>query len=162
MTEHVWGYRIPPEEIGPVVHGAALLGRGPGVVVALECVFGHAVGLHLWVRAFVTGPAAAIAWQHALEHRLIGTPTDQADPRAFALIAEVNGKRGPVDQSKVESTGSDGLLDVHASYWVSELADDGLLTVSVTWPLVGLPSTTTVLHLDDLSDLDRRVIPLRG
>ncbi len=69
-------------------------------------------------------------------------------------------RTGTADDSQVERSGSAGQFQLVASYWVDELPVDRRLTLTVEWPEIGLPESTTELQLDDLTDLNTRVVPL--
>ena len=47
MRAHRWGAVVEPTDLGAVVHGPVVLGRAPGIVAGLRCVFGHTDGLWL-------------------------------------------------------------------------------------------------------------------
>lgn len=152
MIEHVWSSDPLPEDLGVVVHGPVLLGRANGVAVGLRCVFAHPTGLHLPVVLVASGRGADLA-NRASFPGPEGAPT-------FRLLAEVNGRRGPVHHWRQGSEGGDGRFVMRAAYWVDELPHDRTLALTVAWPEIGLPRTSTTLLLGDLTDLESRVVAL--
>lgn len=153
MIERVWSDDPLPEDLGVVVLGPQRLGRASGVAVGLRCVFAHPTGLHLPVVLLATGDGADRA-------RRASFPGPDGAP-AFRLLAEANGKHGPVDHWRREAEGGDGHFVMRADYWVTELPHDRTLALTVAWPEIGLPQTSTTLHLEPLADLDSRVVSLR-
>lgn len=152
MIEPVWPDGPMPKDLGAVVLGPVLLGRASGVAVGLRCVFAHPTGLHLPLVLVATGGDADRANRASFPSR-DSAPT-------FRLLAEANGKHGPVDQWRQESQGWDGHFAMRADYWVAELPHDRVLALTVAWPEIGLPLTSTTHHLEPLADLDSRVVSL--
>jgi len=144
MIEHVWSYDPLPEDLGAVVHGPVLLARVDGVAVGLRCVFAHPTGLHLPVVLLANGHGADLANRASFPGR-VSTPT-------FRLLAEANGKRGRVDPWRQGSEGGDGRFEMRADYWVNELPDDRTLALTVAWPEIGLPQTSTTLLLGKMTE----------
>ncbi|WP_024288947.1 hypothetical protein [Cellulomonas sp. KRMCY2] len=153
MIEHVWSNDPLPEDLGVVVLGPVLLGRANGVAVGLRCVFAHPTGLHLLLVLLANGHGADLANRASF-------PGPDSAP-TFRLLAEANGKRGPVDHWRQGAEGGDGQFVMRADYWVNELPHDRTLALTVAWPEIGLPQTSTTLLLGNMTDLDRRVVSLR-
>lgn len=152
MGDHVWQYGPLPDALGAVVHEPTLLARGQGIAVGLRCVFAHPNGLHLPLVLAARGEPADLAGGAGFGH--------PDSPSRLLLTATVNGKRGLVEPVATSGSGGSGRFDSRQAYWISELPNDGLLRLVVSWPQIGLPGTATDLQLRDLEDLEHRVLPL--
>jgi hypothetical protein len=139
------------QELGGIAHGPVLLAAVDGVAVGLRCVFAHPTGLHLPLVLLARGVHADAANRrvrgHGDEFRLElgsadGAPTVRLD--AFAT----------------QGAGSDDEYRQESSYWHAGLPGDPDLTVTVSWPAIGLPPVTTPLRLPDLPGLARGAIRL--
>jgi len=152
MEDRAWPYGRPPDALGAVVHGPALLARQVGITVGLRCVFAHPDGLHIPLVLAARGEPADRAGSVRFG-RVESSPILQ-------LTATMNGRSGPVDSTQTEGRGGTGTFDQRSTYWINALPEDGRLRLSVAWPEIGLAETITDLLLGDLDDLEDRVIPL--
>lgn len=151
MENEAWMYGAPPDALGAVVHGPALLARDVGIAVGLRCVFAYAGGLLLPLALAVRGEPANLA----------GAVSFGNDPApTLRLVATMNGKSGAVESWRTEGLGGSGRYDLHSTYWISELPTDDRLRLTVAWPEIGLSETGTDLLLSELTDLENRVISL--
>jgi hypothetical protein len=137
-------------ELGSIAHGPLLLAAVDGVSVGLRCVFAHRTGLHLPLVLLARGVHADAANRrvrgHGDELRLeLGPPNaPMVGLDAFATLGS-----GDDDEYRQES-----------SYWHEGLPGDPDLTVTVSWPAIGLPPVTTPLRLPDLAGLAHAAIRL--
>lgn len=162
MTRHRWGAVPPPDDLGAVVHGPALLGRGERIAAGLRCVYAYPTGLSLPFVVRARGLAADVVARWSSE-TLAEDPVFPADHEPWSGVrfaVQVGDLTGPADpvglrgQGGLEDFDADGLL------WVGELPADGLVRITVSWAEAGLPVSTTDLRLGDLSDLPGRVVTL--
>ena len=159
---HRWPPAQPPDELGAVVHGPVVLGRAPGIVAGLRCVFAHTGGLLLPFVLRATGVQAEAAARQTFGH-LQGPVTDPGDTSPGstpAVFVEVGDRAGRADSSGGPSSGGEDGFEMEARYWIGEIPRDGRLRITVAWPQAGLPESRTVLTLDGLDDLSARVLPL--
>jgi hypothetical protein len=139
------------QELGSIAHGPVLLTSGDGVAVGLRCVFAHRTGLHLPIvliaRAVHADAAARRLRGHGDELRVELGPADGA--AMVRLSAFATQGAGGADEYRQES-----------SYWHPGLPSNSPLTLTVSWPAIGLPPASAVLQLPDLAVLARAAIPL--
>ncbi|NAZ74316.1 hypothetical protein GTQ99_02600 [Kineococcus sp. T13] len=162
MTLHRWPPTVPPDELGAVVHGPVILARATGIVAGLRCVFAHTTGLLLPFVLRAEGVQAEAASRQVFGH--IHEPiNDPHDTRSWSLPqvhVEVNDQAGFADSSGGPSSGGDDDFEMQARYWIDELPRDGRLSITVAWPQAGLSQTRTTLVLDDIDDLETKVLRL--
>jgi hypothetical protein len=143
--------REAAQELGSIAHGPVLLTTGHGVAVGLRCVFAHRTGLHLPIvliaRDVYADAAARRLRGHGDELRVELGPADGA--AMVRLSAFATQGAGGADEYRQES-----------SYWHPGLPSSSPLTLTVSWPAIGLPPASTVLQLPDLAGLGRAAIPL--
>jgi len=139
------------QELGSIAHGPVLLTTGDGVAVGLRCVFAHRTGLHLPIvliaRDVYADAAARRLRGHGDELRVELGPADGA--AMVRLSAFATQCAGGADEYRQES-----------SYWHPGLPSSSPLALTVSWPAIGLPPASAVLHLPDLAVLARAAIPL--
>jgi hypothetical protein len=139
------------QELGSIAHGPVLLTPGGDVAVGLRCVFAHRTGLHLPIvliaRDVHADAAARRLREHGDELRVELGPADGATMVRLSAFATQGA--GGADEYRQES-----------SYWHPGLPSSSSLTLTVSWPAIGLPPASAVLHLPDLADLARAAIPL--
>lgn len=162
--------------LGVVVHGPAVLSRGPDVGVGLRCAFGYPEGLLLSTELKAVGRAAQDVHDVSL-HPRSGRggrgrrPAPRESRPLSSLRFEVLEAGEPRDVSAHHhSTGHHGrggpdagtptpaaTMDVDwwlPAPWIAgprhpRPGEDGTVTVRVGWPEIGLPTTTTVLTLTE-------------
>ena len=162
MSRHRWPPAVAPDELGAIVHGPVILGRAPGIVAGLRCVFGHTGGLLLPFVLRASGVQAEAAGRQTFGylHEPITDPQDAGSGSGPKVYVEVNDRAGFADSSGGPSSGGEDDFDMQARYWIDEIPRDGRLRISVAWPQAGLPESHTVLTLEGLDDLQTRVLPL--
>ncbi|MFD0483202.1 hypothetical protein ACFQ46_11405 [Kineococcus sp. GCM10028916] len=181
MTEHHWPAQRPPHELGVIAHGPLILAHTPGITVGLRCIYAHPSGLHLplVLRAYGERIPAAAAWSYGNVRRYREAAPGTFDARANTfrtpkdtgevpysvpqLVVEVNDVRGVANTTgALHASDDEQVWGRDAAYWISDLPRDGLLSISLSWPQVGLPETQTDLTLTGIEDLASKVLPLLG
>jgi hypothetical protein len=162
VSAHRWNGAPPLGELGAVVHGPFVLGRGTGVAVAARCVFAHPGGLHLPIVMIASGVHAEAAQrQSGHEHRLPGhEPSPSPGWSYLELRAEVNGRAGELLAFAATSASGEDRYVQEGDYWIEELPADGTLRLTAAWPQVGLPPSATTLTLAGLPEAARQAISL--
>ena len=166
MDRGLWATATPPDgELGVVAHGPALLGRDPGIVAGLRCVFAHPTGLRLLVvvRA-VDVQAEAAHRQYGYGELRADVPTVRPGPPAtfsfLALRATVNGRSSDLEPYSESSSSSPDHYLQESDYWIGELPEDDLLGLAVSWPATGLAASWVDLVLPGVRELAATAIPL--
>ncbi|PPK98589.1 hypothetical protein CLV92_101288 [Kineococcus xinjiangensis] len=160
MEEHSWHGR-PPHDLGVIVHGPLILSRAPDIAAGLRAVVAYPSGLHLMLAYRAVGERAndARSWSYGRVRRYPGPTKD--NPYSFPhLHVTVNDHAGPAHTRGAMHNSGDDAFSVDASYWIDELPRDGRVGIALEWPHAGLPLTETVLTLQDLDDLEDRVLRL--
>ncbi|WP_432510097.1 hypothetical protein [Kineococcus sp. SYSU DK001] len=162
--------------LGVVVHGPAVLARGPGIGVGLRCAFGYPDGMVLSTDTKAVGPAAQEvhdvsprprSGRSRSRSRVPARPPRPHSALRFEVLQDGEPRETEV---LLHSTWSHGRGDPDAgtfepavtisvdwwlpSPWIAgprhpRPGEDGTVTVRTGWPEVGLPTTTTVLTLTD-------------
>ena len=139
-------------ELGSVAHGPLLLAAADGVAVGLRCVFAHRTGLHLPLVLVAVGVHADAAQRRVRGHGdglrvALGSGGGAATVRLLPFASQ--------------SAGSEDEYRQETAYWSSGLPDTEDLALTVSWPEIGLPATTTALRLPRLAALVRAAVALR-
>lgn len=147
----------PPEMIGGHVSGPVLIGRSPGVVVAVRQVLAYPVGVEIVVDAHARRPAPAgdpadPAFLFA-DHHELRFSLRFADGAHVTLDDEagLRSGRGPmltVCTAESSSGGPDDAEDVRMTLWTWPLPPPGPLTLTCSWPRRGLQDAGLVLDAD--------------
>ena len=125
------------QELGSIAHGPVLLTPGDGIAVGLRCVFAHRTGLHLPI-VLIARDVHADAAAHA------GSEDTGRTPRR----AGPGGRRPMVRLSAFATQGAGGADEYRqeSSYWHPGLPSSSTLTLTVSWPAIGLPPASAVLQ----------------
>lgn len=203
MREGTAGPSQPPGDLAPheellgvVVHSGMVLGRSPGVVVALRRITAFPAGLGVDAVALARGVHAEAAGRREREataQRRAGNTAQRQDEAAAQRQSEAAARSEGMaaaereharEQASIErrylptfdegdtlrlgvstpaadarwldpyastSSDTDDQYRLEASYWLTPLPRDGLLTLVCAWPEIGLPETRTDLILPDLA-----------
>ncbi|WP_432542607.1 hypothetical protein [Kineococcus sp. SYSU DK002] len=162
--------------LGVVVHGPAVLARGPGIGVGLRCAFGYPDGMVLSTDLKAVGPAARDVEDVSLRPRSGRgrsrgrVPARPPRPHSVLRFEVLEGGELREVEWLLHSTWSHGRgnpdagtiepavtisMDLWLPFpWIAgprhpRPGEDGTVTVRAGWPEVGLPTTTTVLTLTD-------------
>ena len=154
MVVHRWPALLPPAELGVVVHGPAILGRSPGIVAGLRCVFAQPGGLLLPVVIRAAGVQADAA-RRRIEPRSVRDESG-SEPR---LWAEIDGKSGVADAHQASASASEDDYESSPWYWLGAVPLNRRLRLTVSWPEAGLRESSTDLTLTGLDRLGD-VLPL--
>jgi hypothetical protein len=107
--------------------------------------------------------AAAAERQHTLEQARIERrhlPSfDEGDRLRLGMTISAGGTRW-LDAYASTSTEAEDHYRLEASYWLTPLPADGLLTLVCGWPEIGLPKTETDIILADLAVHAAEAFPL--
>ena len=139
------------EELGGIAHGPALLAAVDRITVGLRCVFAHPSGLHLPVMLVARGEPADVAQRRQTERLRHG------------LRLEVSsGEAGPTRLSAFSTAGEGnvGYYRQESEFWLAGLPDRRAVTLTVSWPEIGLAATAVVLQFPDLAARAETSIPL--
>lgn len=147
-----WSPGLPPDDLGAVVHGPAIISRSPGIVAGVRCVFAHATGLSLRVVVRAEGVQAEAAARRMHDHGRYD--------EGFVVTARVDDQSGPVLSGGGESSGGDDTFAADQGFWIEALPADGRLTLGIAWPEAGLAAGEVTLTLTGLDRLDSSVLPL--
>lgn len=150
-----------------MVHGAVLLAGSAerGVAAGLRCVFAHPGGLHLPIVVVASGiHAEAARRRQFLSAVSAGSrarePVARDPLRDLTMVVRINGREGRVDAFRGEASASDERFHRQADCWIPELPADGRLTITTSWPEIGLTPVTVDLRCDSLDGLPGRVVAL--
>ena len=162
MIRNPWGFELPDDALGAVVHGPVVLGRAPGVAVGVRCVFAHPGGLHLPVLLVARGVRGEAAQrQHGIPYEPRGyRPSASLRSSWLQVSARVNGATGSLQAVGEESSSGEDRYHQESQFWIGELPADGELHVTVAWPEIGLPESTTTLRFERLAAAAAGAIPL--
>lgn len=162
MIRHRWGALPPPEDLGAVVHGPVLLGRGERIAAGLRCVYAYPSGLNLpfVVRARGLGEEVVDRWASEPLAQDPVFPADHEPWSGIRFAVQVDDLTGPADPVGLAGQGGLEDFDAEGSLWVGTLPLDGRVRITVSWAEAGLPETSTELVLGDLSGLADRIVPL--
>jgi len=142
--------RVAAQELGNIAHGPMLIAADKGIVVGVRCVFAHSTGLHLPIVLVARGVNADAARRRLREHgdelRLTLGPSGTAQVRVTAFATQ--------------SASSEDEYRQESAYWYSGLPDSATLSLTVSWPEIGLPTTAAVLEVPNLATLARGALPL--
>jgi hypothetical protein len=161
MTRLRWPARLPPDELGAVVHGPVVLARSRGITAGLRCVFAHPGGLHLLLVLRAVDVQAEAAGRHSGHHRGELVPPGPDPWSGMVLTVEMDGESRTADPAGQVSGSHTDRFDLEADYWIGRLPRDRRLQLTAAWPQAGLTASSTLLQLDDLDDLGGRVLSLR-
>jgi hypothetical protein len=168
-----WLGHAPEGELGVVVHGASLLAGSAegGVAAGLRCVFAHAGGLHLPILVVASGIYAEAAGRRQFPGGAgaAGRRADEGRPGAAAsdpvrdltVVVRINGREGRAEAFRSEASGGTDHFRRQSDYWIPCVPGDGRLTITTSWPEIGLAAATVDLSCDAVDDLPQRVVALR-
>ena len=77
-------------------------------------------------------------------------PFEEGETLRLAVLTPA-GDAQWLDAYQATSSGTEGRYRLEASYWVTPLPGDGLLTLVCAWPEIGLPEALTDVVLPDLA-----------
>jgi hypothetical protein len=164
---------VPDEELlGVVVHSGVMLARSQDVVAALRRITAFPTGLALdavVVARAVHAEAAARREREATSHREAESaerqdrlrrrvvmeqrhlPQFEEGDRLRIAVAPPAAEPQWLDAYQSSSARTQGRYRLEASYWVTPLPADGLLTLVCAWPEIGLPEALTDITLPELA-----------
>jgi hypothetical protein len=160
MTGHRWAAAAPSQELGAVAHGPLLLARvgsdTDGIAVGARCVIAHPTGLLVPVVLMASGVYAEAA-------RRLRFPSDQSvadNWSGLVVTAQLDGLAGEVLPQAEQSSAGDEAYQQETNYWIGALPEDETLLLTVAWPRIGLPQTTTTVDLPGLHHTATQTIAL--
>ena len=166
MTLRRWpSMPFAEDEIGPTIHGPAVIARNTHAVAAIRYVNAHRQGLHLVIAARAQLDSRQPASTYEATLAALEQTDDWEPPPDYIgdlrLLITVDDVTGPATSARAESSMNGPYVMIEASYWIDRLPSDQHLILDTSWPMMGIAETHTTLTLDTLDDLDARVLSLR-
>jgi hypothetical protein len=156
VDRHGWAGRCPPDTLGAVAHGPAILARTGTVTAGLRCAFAYPQGIELLIVLAAVDVHADAASMHTF-------PRPDAvghEPwSGLQVTVEFDGRIGGADPFQSESSGGGDRFAQECRYFLDPLPADPRLLIAVAWPQIGLTEHRTELRLD-LHDIPGRSLPL--
>ncbi|KXF52880.1 hypothetical protein AXA44_46395 [Rhodococcus sp. SC4] len=148
MRRHRWPALAPPTTGGITVHAGMPIAAENDLTLELSAVTAFASGLLLRFTLSVTGVRADFA---RYETRALTDPHDWSAQWSYLavriLVADLGGPADPFHPTPDSGLEGSGPYRTTPQYWIGTYPTTGSLTVTTSWPQVGLHPISFTLTL---------------